>query len=387
MTQRLCQIGFVLLIAFGRHVEQNESLTYKVTEIRPLAGTDHAVANAINDRGQVVGYCYQSGSPGHVLIPIPFVWEEGKMVTLRALGGQYGWATDINGRGDIVGFADKDVRTGLGISEYTAESLPVMWVAWAEFQVDDWRDQVPLRLSEIDAQELKINNRRQVIGCGRPKEGSSAATLRAWRAVEAKDKDGEVTGSMEAYTIPLPKHFVNSTFRPVDLNDNGEIIGNGGRIVANVGSRAIFADGRGFLYKNGQWSELGSGTAKDSVNSECKALNNRGAIVGWSTRAGKRQATRWTDGVPESLPGSWGDISEANAINDSGMIVGEAKSLKGETRAWLWTATGESDLNSKLPKKNGWILSGATCINSKGQIVGGGVYKGNSNATYLLTPK
>lgn len=387
VKQKMSMIAFALLIAFAGRAEQDRSPVYKVTEIRPLPGTDHAVANAINDRGQVVGYCYKSSGSGHVIIPIPFIWEEGKMVTLRAISGQYGWATDINERGDIVGFADKDVRTGLGIDEYTAASLPTMWVAWAKFQADDWRDQIPLRLPGDDAQELKINNRRQVIVHGRPRKGSSENSLRAWRAVETKDKDGDIVGRMEAYNIPLPKQYVSGTFWPVDINDHGDIIGNGGQIVAVFGSRAVFDDGRGFVYKDGQWTELASSTTTDSGNSECRGLNNRGDIVGWTTRAGNRRATRWSDGIPHALSTSWGSSSEAIGVNDSGVIVGEVKGPKGETHAWLWTVHGQWDLNSRLPKKSGWILSGATSINNRGQIIGGGAYKGNAYASYILTPK
>ena len=82
---------------------------------------------------------------------------------------------------------------------------------------------------------------------------------------------------------------------------------------------------------------------------------------------------RWTE-WPEQPP---------SGINDWGMAVGTAVvgthcGTGPYCRAFLYNGTNTIDLNSLLPANSGWTLTEAWDINNKGQILGAGVYNGNT---------
>jgi probable HAF family extracellular repeat protein len=89
-----------------------ERITATVTPKTPLAavysiqdlgtlGGDRSAANAINNRGQVVGTAYTADGAHHA-----FLWQEGRMRDLGTLGGKYSQAVAINNRGQVLGQAD-----------------------------------------------------------------------------------------------------------------------------------------------------------------------------------------------------------------------------------------------------------------------------------------
>jgi probable HAF family extracellular repeat protein len=72
----------------------------KMTDLGTLGGT-YGYPNALNNRGQVVGFSDVAGDQsGH-----PFLWEEGVLKDLGTLGGSAGEARWINDDGDIAGYA------------------------------------------------------------------------------------------------------------------------------------------------------------------------------------------------------------------------------------------------------------------------------------------
>jgi probable HAF family extracellular repeat protein len=59
-------------------------------------------AGAINNNGQIFGYCSNAGSNGH-----PVLWQNGTVTTLGTLGGlQVTDLTGINNNGQIVGWGE-----------------------------------------------------------------------------------------------------------------------------------------------------------------------------------------------------------------------------------------------------------------------------------------
>ncbi|NES68315.1 MAG: DUF3466 family protein, partial [Okeania sp. SIO2D1] len=84
--------------------------------------------------------------------------------------------------------------------------------------------------------------------------------------------------------------------------------------------------------------------------------------------------------------------SEANSINDSGVIVGSSDKLINTEqegfaqRAFIWDSVNQmQDLNDLIDPSSGWVLREARSINSHGQIVGWGT-KDQSCRAFLLTP-
>ncbi|NET13946.1 MULTISPECIES: DUF3466 family protein [unclassified Okeania] len=84
--------------------------------------------------------------------------------------------------------------------------------------------------------------------------------------------------------------------------------------------------------------------------------------------------------------------SEANSINDFGLIVGSSDKLINTEqegwakRAFIWDSLNKmQDLNDLIDPSSGWVLKEARSINNHGQIVGWGM-KDKSSCSFLLTP-
>jgi probable HAF family extracellular repeat protein len=78
-------------------------------DLGTLPGGTDAQAILINDRGQVVGYSYNSSPLSGACFPLAtstFLWEKGKgMVDLGGFGGTCTLAADLNNQGQVVGFS------------------------------------------------------------------------------------------------------------------------------------------------------------------------------------------------------------------------------------------------------------------------------------------
>lgn len=72
----------------------------RFTDLGTLGGTE-SVATDINNKGQIVGYASTYGGETHA-----FFYDNGKMIDLGTLGGTESRANSINARGQIVGSAD-----------------------------------------------------------------------------------------------------------------------------------------------------------------------------------------------------------------------------------------------------------------------------------------
>jgi len=167
------------------------------------------------------------------------------------------------------------------------------------------------------------------------------------------------------------------------------------------------------------------------ANSYAAGINEYGQVVGWSATTGDTaiRAVLWQGGVPRDLGTLGGATSQAYAISNNRGIVGVADTASGQphaffmsvdaagtvtsrldlgtltggfsyayglnnaadvvgtsgSRAFLWHAGTMIDLNTRVPSGTGWVLERAWSINSRGQIVGTGLYNGFARG-FLLTP-
>jgi len=109
------------------------------------------------------------------------------------------------------------------------------------------------------------------------------------------------------------------------------------------------------------------------------AINSLGAIVGWSRRAdGSEGATRWLPGRPPQDLGQPGVTSDANAINDLGLVVGDVYLWVNGVftqHAMYWReSTGMVDIGTL-----GGRAASATAVNNAGSIFGYSDYPGGTS--------
>lgn len=125
------------------------------------------------------------------------------------------------------------------------------------------------------------------------------------------------------------------------------------------------------------------------IYAEGTDINNRGQIAGWSCLDFDCTAYRgfvWDNGNWTTIPTLGGAGSNAEAINDHGVVVGQAYTSGNVQTAIIFdTINGLRDLNTLIPPGSGWQLLTATGINNRGQIVGVGKHGGLTRA-FLLTP-
>jgi probable HAF family extracellular repeat protein len=243
---------------------------------------------------------------GHVCLG--FVWRDGAMESLPTLGGNNGFATGVNNRGQVVGWAENTVHDPTCNEPQELQFRAVVW--------DTHRDQIqelpPLPGDTVSA-ATAINDRGQVVGisgiCDNAVGRFSAAHAVLWSEGSAVNL-GELGG--EAWNTPMA------------INHRGEVVG-----FANLpgGDPGAF-NAHAFL-----WTEADGmrdlGTLPGDAISQALGINGRGQVVGLSCGGSGCSAFLWENGVMTDLNtlvdlGSAGHLVFANDINDAGGITGQA---------------------------------------------------------------
>ena len=202
-----------------------------------------------------------------------------------------------------------------------------------------------------------INNLSQLVGTGKEGEPNFYTHAALWPNKDTEAIDLGFLGQ----GIPL------NYSEAYGVNDLSHVVGNG----------AIGSFIHGFLWRNGQMTDLGA--LSGQVASEARAINNTGLIAGKSNifpvvweydTANPNRAPRI-----QQLPIPAGFFSATTtAVNDSGDVVGYAGSPNIDSHAILW----RNGMAIDLGVWPGGHYSVANGINNLGQIVGTGTVAGDN---------
>jgi len=215
-------------------------------DLGTLGGPD-AVAIALNERGQVVGYSFTNATPNPVTgVPTtdPFLWDHGTMIDLGTLGGTNAnvgsLALVINNKGQVAGTSNLagdinfhafswDRGTLLDLGTLGGSFSTTFWindagdvVGWAATTGDQfahaalWRNGEIIDLGTLDgdcfSQAEAINSKGQIVGLS-----FSCATGTARAVLWEKGAIIDLSTSVPANTnLSLAEAF--------NINDRGEIL-------------------------------------------------------------------------------------------------------------------------------------------------------------------
>jgi probable HAF family extracellular repeat protein len=310
-----------------------------ITDMGTLGGPN-SIGYGVNPRGRASGLSETGASDpygedycafGTHLICLGFAWQNGTMTPLSTLGGNNAAGSQINSRGEIVGYAENTTSDPSCPPPQVFQFKPVIWDSKGVVGA------LPTFPGDAEGAALGINDNGQAVG-------TSGAC-----------------GSFESDALYLvEKHAL--LWRDGMVTDLGNLGGSGGT---------------GFL----------------ALGNAAYSVNNRGDVVGHSDLPGDTttHAFLWTKktGMQDLgvLPGD--AFSFALGINDATEIVGTSLpvSLTGQ-RALLWENGAAFDLNSLIiPGGNaGLYLLNAFSINARGEIVGVGLTTTGDVHAFLATP-
>ncbi|MBU1247714.1 MAG: hypothetical protein KKB70_03370 [Proteobacteria bacterium] len=334
-----------LVMAFGLVLTLSSALpatarTYTITDLGILVGTD-SLAVGINGSGQIVG-----GADNATPVSRATEFTSSGPVDHTLPGYTSGMLTSINDLGISAGYSVSSSGSNTAYTLNTATgSLPPLSSLGGSF-----------------SRAFDINQSGQIVGFSTT-SGSDIPLPTIWNssAPALLDTSGYVAGTA------------------VSINSNGQTVG---RLMQSPN------DWHATIWQNGTASLL-SGVG--SFQSESRDINDPGQVVGNAdfNNDGFFEPFLWENGTVTRLDEPTNPIGSAEAINNTGMIVGYGVVGGGEAHAFVYDpATGTAqDMNSLIaPGSPLAMLFAAFDINDSGQIVGMGMTAGGDYHAFLATP-
>jgi probable HAF family extracellular repeat protein len=296
------------------------------TELGTLGGPNSSVVwPGQNDRGVVVGIaetadddpldeawsCSAFFATVTGKICRGFVWEDGVMTGLPTFGGTHGFATGVNDRGQVVGWAETTVR------DRTCNAPQVLQFRAALWEPRHGRmQQLPPVGDDSSSAATAINRRGQAVGISGDCD-VAVGRFSARRAVLWENGRPIDIGNLGG----------KSWNTSMDINDRGDIVGFANP-PGEADDRGDFV-ARAFLWTREHGIQNLGLLRPDDAFSQAFAINDRRQVVGLSCGADGCRAFVWQDGVMQDLnalvgPGYPDRLLAAQDINDAGEITGRA---------------------------------------------------------------
>jgi probable HAF family extracellular repeat protein len=329
-----------------------QTVRYQVVELQPAAGAAACVPMALNDAGDVVGYCSdQTGSFG-------VVWTGGQVTSLGKWGeGIIAEALGINSLGEIVGRGDDggDLR---------------MWaLAWRErgwMQIDG--------SGGSSQQAYGITDDGVIFGnyssTGAPGTEDWAPVFWTWNADNQR---------YDRNDLPKPQGTISGAFIYA-VTKAGVAVG---QVASDAGNLA------GLWNNDAIHSLVELGTPLGFNSAAAFAVSDNRHAAGAAFLGGLQMAVLWQDDgthTPILLGALPGDInSEAQGVNSAGQVVGFSFNPLSTARGFLYQNGAIAELTSLLdPTDAGWAINEAFGINNAGAIIAVGTLNNEQHAVMLV---
>ncbi len=360
---------------------------YQAIDLGSIAPTGNATqANAINDKGQIVGRSQTTEVSGTGFRNQGFVWENGEFKPLTSTGIKNGGGDntgkEVTQRGGG-GFtaAINDIGAIAGTSDEFAGQATDRGLLWQREDGGDYELQIT-DLPGVESYFFDINNKNEIAGRHIYGPGSTSTASNRTRAFY----------SSEGFINPLPD-LGGDTGTANGINNKSAIVGqidSDGLNDRTVNTAALWEKGADGKYK---LTNLGTFGAEQAI---ARDINDSGQIIGNTSGGTGATATSspflLQNGQKINLGSLGGATGAAVGINQFGQVVGVSQNSSLQNRAFVWNNDVIKDLNSLIltnPSFGGSnvTLTNATGINNFGDIsaYGSYTYKDAKGATLTGT--
>ncbi|HYV31941.1 MAG TPA: hypothetical protein VEO53_12665 [Candidatus Binatia bacterium] len=260
-----------------------------------------------------------------------FAWENGVMTALPTLGGNQSFATGVNDRNQVVGWAETAVHDPTCNAPQVLQFRAVLWEPKA-----GTIKQLPPFPGNSTSAATAINEQGQAVGIS----GDCDIAVGRFSARHAVLWDnGTVT--------EIPNLGGVTWHTPMAISSRGDVVGFSNP--AGPGDPEGDFIAHAFLWTRGSEKAQDLGVLDGDSFSEAFGINARGQVVGVSFGGSNgSHAFLWENGILRDLntlvtPGSSDILRSAQDINDAGQITGRVfEPSTGKTLTFVATPVTET---------------------------------------------